>query len=168
MKSIKSLLFVLAVAFAAHVSAQPLLSGTQSEYKASQEGWLVNIQEANVMAAKTGKPIMVNFTGSDWCGWCKKLKREVFVTDEFKTWADKNVILVEADFPRSFQIPQDIRSQNASLQQALGVRGYPTICIITLTNTDQGQININQLGRMGYVAGGPDAWIKEANAIVKK
>jgi len=148
--------------------AQPYTDGAQSTYKASNDGWLVNIQEANVLSSKTGKPIMANFTGSDWCGWCKKLKREVFVTPEFKKWAQENVILLECDYPRSFQLPSEIAQQNSQLQQALGIQGYPTICFITLTNNDQGQISINQIGRMGYVAGGPTPWINEANKFVTK
>ena len=151
-----------------NATAQPLKAGTESTYKASNEGWLVNIQEANVLSSKTGKPIMANFTGSDWCGWCKKLKREVFVTPEFKKWAKENVILLECDYPRSFQLPSDIAQQNSQLQQALGIQGYPTICFITLTNNYQGQISINQIGRMGYVAGGPTPWINEANKFVTK
>ena len=54
-----------------------------SGYKAENEGWLVNLDEAYEKSKKTGKPIMANFTGSDWCGWCKRLTASVFSQDEF-------------------------------------------------------------------------------------
>ncbi|MBK9271680.1 MAG: thioredoxin family protein [Saprospiraceae bacterium] len=60
-----------------------------SSYKAENEGWLVNLDEAYEKSKKTGKPIMANFTGSDWCGWCKRLTASVFSQDEFKKWAAK-------------------------------------------------------------------------------
>lgn len=59
----------------------------QEQYKAENEGWLVNLEEAYQQSNKTGKPIMANFTGSDWCGWCKKLTASVFSKPEFKSWA---------------------------------------------------------------------------------
>lgn len=122
-----------------------------SDYKAHQEGWLVNLDEAYEISKKTGKPILANFTGSDWCGWCKRLSRNVFVHDEFKKWASENVVLLELDFPRRTQIPQEYRSQNASLQKAFGVRGFPTIWVFNLDkNTDTNQFNIEALGKTGY------------------
>jgi protein disulfide-isomerase len=135
------------------VLAQPVKPVDQSEYKAHAEGWLVDINEAYEISRKTGKPIMANFTGSDWCGWCKKLKAEVFDKDEFKKWADKNVVLVELDFPRRFQLPENIKQQNYSLQQAFKVTGYPTIWVFFLNKNESGQFTIEALGKTGYVNG---------------
>lgn len=160
-----ALLFVMAitVATASTASAQPYKTGVtpqnNSVYKASMDGWLVSIDEANALSAKTGKPILANFTGTDWCGWCIKLKREVFTTPEFKAWAKEHVILLELDFPRRFQLPDNIKQQNAQLQQVFGVRGYPTIWMFTINNNDQGQAQINAIGKTGYVAGGPSKFI---------
>ena len=75
---------------------------SEDNYKAHADGWMVDMEKAYKVSKETGKPIMANFTGSDWCGWCKKLKYEVFDKPEFKAWADKNVVLVELDFPRRF------------------------------------------------------------------
>lgn len=125
---------------------------SQNDYKAASEGWLVSIEDAYVQSQKTGKPIMANFTGSDWCGWCKKLVRDVFSKPEFKKWADKNVVLLELDFPRSFQIPEEIQQQNASLQQAFGVRGYPTVWVFYLDkDAAASNFNIAALGKTGYM-----------------
>lgn len=167
----KTLQFFLIAAFitlgSLNVSAQPMKTGTVTPYKASMDGWLVNVQEANALSEKTGLPIMANFTGTDWCGWCIKLRNEVFLTQEFKDWAKDNVILLELDFPRKFQLPADIKTQNYALAQALKVGGYPTIWFFTLTNNDKGEMNINSLGKTGYVPGGPNAYIQKAEQIIK-
>lgn len=122
-----------------------------SGYKAENEGWLVNLDEAYEKSKKTGKPIMANFTGSDWCGWCKRLTASVFSQDEFKKWASKNVILLELDFPRRKQIPEAIRTQNASLQQAFQISGYPTVWVFDLEKDKKtNQYQIKALGKTGY------------------
>lgn len=120
-------------------------------YKATHEGWLVNLDEAYAQSKKTGKPILANFTGSDWCGWCKRLSAAVFVKPEFQAWAKKNVILLELDFPRSFQVPENIRTQNNNLQQSFGVRGYPTIWVFDVDKDKKtSQYSFNALGKTGY------------------
>ncbi len=134
-----------------------LLIGTMSfsqvaleDYEAENEGWLINVEDAYSESQRTGKPILANFTGSDWCGWCKRLTKSVFIHDEFKTWAKKNVILLELDFPRRKQLPQEIKQQNASLQRAFKVRGYPTIHVFDLSKNDKGEFAISALGKTGY------------------
>ena len=102
-------------------------------YKSDKAGWLVDLDEAYALSVKEKKPIMANFTGSDWCGWCKRLDAAVFVKPEFQAWAKKNVVLLELDFPRGKQIPQKNREQNAAMQNALQVSGYPTVWVINLT-----------------------------------
>ena len=119
-------------------------------YKAENEGWLVDVDEAYELSQKTGKPILANFTGSDWCGWCKRLTKSVFIHDEFKTWANDNVILLELDFPKRKQLPAAIKAQNQNLQRAFQVRGYPTIWLFDLTKNETGEFNIAALGKTGY------------------
>ncbi len=122
-----------------------------STHKAENEGWLLKIDEAYAQSKKTGKPIMANFTGSDWCGWCKRLTASVFSKDEFKTWAKDNVVLLELDFPRRSKLPEDLRAQNAQLQQAFQVRGYPTVWVFNLDKDEEsGQFKIGALGKTGY------------------
>lgn len=135
------MIFMAAAAFAV----------AQDEYTAGHEGWLVDIDEAYAISRETGKPIMANFTGSDWCGWCKKLSTAVFTKPGFKSWAEKNVVLLELDFPRRKQLPEEIRQQNLSLQQAFQVRGYPTVWVFNLDkDPETGQYAIEALGRTGY------------------
>ncbi len=120
-------------------------------YASAKEGWLVDVDEAYAISTKEKKPILANFTGSDWCGWCKKLDADVFTKPAFKEWAKENVVLLELDFPRRFQIPQKNQQQNAAMQNALGIRGYPTIWILNLTkDATSGQYKVNGLGKTGY------------------
>ncbi len=128
-----------------------VFAAAQTEYKAGHEGWLVSIDEAYDISQKTGKPILANFTGSDWCGWCKRLSAAVFDKPAFKTWAKDNVVLLELDFPRRKKIPNEIRAQNQSLQQAFQVRGYPTIWVFNLEkDQENGKFMIEALGKTGY------------------
>lgn len=121
-------------------------------YTAENPGWLVNLDEAYALSRKTGKPIMANFTGSDWCGWCKKLTASVFSQPEFKAWAEKNVILLELDFPRRKTLPENIRVQNSNLQQAFQVGGYPTVWVFDLEkNEAMNNYNVSALGKTGYL-----------------
>ena len=143
--------FLTAHSVHAQSSGQPA-QPTES-YAAENPGWLVNIDEAYALSKKTGRPIMANFTGSDWCGWCKRLTASVFSKDEFKTWAEKNVVLLELDFPSRKTVPQNIQAQNANLQQAFQVSGYPTIWVFHLNKDEaKNQYTIEALGKTGYTA----------------
>lgn len=161
MKNISILFaFLLTTTFAA----------AQKSYTAANEGWLVNLDQAYELSHKTGKPIMANFTGSDWCGWCKRLTAGVFSKPEFKKWADKNVVLLELDFPRSKQIPEEIQQQNYSLQKAFQVTGYPTVWVFNIEKDPKtGQYQLEALGRTGYTptveefTSGVDQMLKRAS-----
>ena len=130
--------------------------------------WHTDMSKASELSMKEKKPLMLFFTGSDWCGWCIRLQNEVFKKEDFKKWAKDNVILVELDFPK--RTPQDdaIKMQNAQLQQIFQVRGYPTVWLVNPEKTDEGKINLNALGSTGYVAGGSEKWLESANTIIKK
>lgn len=143
-------------------------SAVQGEYKATIDGWLVDLNEAQILSLKTGKPILANFTGSDWCGWCIRLKRDVFKTDKFKAWAKENVILLELDYPRKTQLPAKIKDQNAKLQKAFNVRAFPTIWVFKLAYDPATNQNvISALANAGYMASA-DAWLNDMNIKLKK
>ena len=128
--------------------------------------WNNNLDKAMEISQKTKKPLMLFFTGSDWCGWCKRLQSEVFTKPEFATWAKDNVVLVEIDFPRRTPLTPELQEQNNQLQQFFGVQGYPTVWFVNASNND-GKISFTKLGSTGYVAGGPTAWLDGANRILK-
>jgi thioredoxin-related protein len=129
--------------------------------------WETNVNKAIEVSKKTKKPLLLFFTGSDWCGWCIRLQKEVLKTPEFATWAKDNVVLVELDYPRSKPQSNEIKQQNGQLQQIFGIQGYPTVFFSNVQETS-GKINFQALGNTGYVAGGPKAWLAVADGILKK
>ena len=134
--------------------------------EAQELNWHTDVREAIAVSNKEKKPLMMFFTGSDWCGWCIRLQNEVLKTPEFQKWAKENVILVELDYPKRTAQTPEIKNQNAELQQAFAIRGYPTVHFATAESKD-GKVNFKGLGNTGYVAGGPQAWLTVANGIIK-
>ena len=156
----KKVIIALCLFFAAvNMQAQEMKDGLT---------WHTDLKKAIEVSNTESKPLFLFFTGSDWCGWCIRLQKEVFKTPEFEAWAKEKVVLVELDFPR--RTPQDdaIKSQNSQLQQVLNVQGYPTVWFVTPTVTDRETTNLVQLGSSGYVAGGPQVWLDGANQIIAK
>jgi len=159
MKFLLPLLFVL-LSFSA-LSAQ-------GEYKAGHKGWHVDLDEAYEESKKTGKPIMANFTGSDWCGWCKRLSAAVFVKPEFQKWAKENVVLLELDFPKRKSVPDEIKKQNSDLQRAFKVRGFPTVWVFELDkDKETDEMKINALGKTGYKSNTKD-FISDVEKMLAK
>ena len=128
--------------------------------------WHTDMNKAIEISVKTQKPMLLFFTGSDWCGWCKRLVKEVYDKPEFAKWAKNNVVLVEIDFPRRSKLSEETQKQNRELQQMFGVRGYPTIWFVKHETKNQASVNLSQLGSTGYVAGGPTKWIESAEKIL--
>ncbi len=147
MKSVIFLsLFLLATHYAC--TAQP------TPAKAGELTWHTDLAKARELSDATKKPIFGFFTGSDWCGWCHKLEANVFDKAAFIAWANKNVILLELDFPRRKKLSAELVQQNQGLQQAFQVRGYPTIWIFTISEDPATQnLNLNALGSLGYPSG---------------
>ena len=135
--------------------------------QAQELTWQTDMNKALEISKKSKKPLFLFFTGSDWCGWCIRLQKEVFKTPEFEKWAKDNVVLVELDFPRRTPQEPEIQKQNAELQQTFAVQGYPTVWFVNAT-VNEGKINIDKLGTTGYLAGGPKVWLDTANGILKK
>ena len=154
MKKILFLTFITLVSFSAN----------------AQEGltWHTDVSKATDISIKENKPMFLFFTGSDWCGWCIRLQKEVFHTPEFIKWAKESVVLVELDFPRKNNQTEAVKMQNAQLQQQLQVRGYPTVWFVNASKSADAKTNLNALGSTGYVAGGPEKWLAAANQIIKK
>lgn len=135
--------------------------------QAQELNWHTDVKEAIAIGNKEKKPLLLFFTGSDWCGWCIRLQKEVLKTPEFQKWANENVVLVELDYPRRTPQTPEIKAQNNELQQAFSIQGFPTIYFANGTDKE-GKVNFEGLGSTGYVAGGPTAWLEVANGILKK
>src|SRR6188768_1537543 len=84
---------------------------------AAKEGWLEDFEKAKAQAKAENKKILLDFTGSDWCGWCIKLDKEVFSQQAWKDYAAKNLVLVELDFPRKKELAPEIKAQNEKLKE---------------------------------------------------
>ncbi len=135
--------------------------------QAQELTWHTDMNKATEMSLKTKKPLLLFFTGSDWCGWCIRLQKEVLKTPEFATWAKENVVLVELDFPRRSPMTPELQKQNMEMQQAFQVQGYPTVWITKAARKD-GKLTFEKMGSTGYVAGGPAKWLEGANKIIGK
>ena len=130
----------------------------------AQEGeldWHTDVNKAIELSIESEKPLFMFFTGSDWCGWCIRLQKEVFFKPDFVKWAKENLILVELDFPRRKKLDETLKQQNDNLRQMFAVRGYPTGWFVVPEIEDK-KVNFKRLGSQGYVAGGPTNWINGA------
>ncbi|HNX34044.1 MAG TPA: thioredoxin family protein [Kiritimatiellia bacterium] len=122
------------------------------------KGWVDDFEVAKKEAAAFKQPILAFFTGSDWCGWCMKLREESLDTQVFEKFAADNLILFEADFPNQKKISSKTRKQNEELAAKYGVRGYPTIFLLDADG--------KQLGRTGYQRGGGEAYVKHLKEML--
>lgn len=157
-----------------------LLSGLTALYAFKAEGedksglkWYTDLNEAHKLSIKTKKPIFGFFTGSDWCGWCHKLQRDVFAKEEFIKWAKDNVILLEIDFPKRKVLPEALRKQNQDLQAAFKVMGYPTVWFFNASKDEKNNYKITALGQTGYPQGAEigkeeKKFLEAANKIIGK
>jgi thioredoxin-related protein len=128
----------------------------------ASEGWYADFDEAVKVAKAETKDLFVDFTGSDWCGWCIKLDKEVFSTPEFLEAAKKNFVLVALDFPRAAEVKAKVPNpkRNDELRDKYEVGGYPTILLMT----PEGDV----FGQTGYVAGGPRPFLENLETLRTK
>ena len=135
--------------------------------------WHTDLLKAQELSKTSNKPIFAFFTGSDWCGWCRKLQKDVFVKPEFIKWAQNNVVLLELDFPRNKKLSPELTQQNAGLQQTFRIQGFPTIWLFYMSkNQATSQFNISALGSLGYPVGAQTGteeikFISDANSILE-
>ena len=123
--------------------------------------WLTDLPAAQKKAKDEKKLVLMDFTGSDWCGWCIKLNKEVFSTKEFADYAKDNLVLVELDFPNKKKQSAELKKANQALKQKYGADGFPTIVVL---NSEGKQV----WKQVGYMPGGPTAWIAKLDEAKKK
>lgn len=123
----------------------------------AEEGWIEDYQTAKARAAKEGKDILMDFTGSDWCHWCIQLNREVFDQPTFKAEAPKKYILLLLDFPNRKSQSKELKRQNAELAQKYGIDGYPSIILADSTG--------RMIGKAGYEAGGDVKYLRRLSML---
>src|SRR5256714_14384153 len=123
---------VLAAAILAVSCSQKKTAETKTEPKpdnavaAAKPGWLTSYDQAQKEAQAKNKLLLMDFTGSDWCGWCIMLDKEDFSKPEFKDYASKNLVLFELGLPKTKKMPLEVTGNNYELCIKYGVQGLPT------------------------------------------
>jgi thioredoxin-related protein len=116
------------------------------------DGWLSDFEKAKAAAETDKKDILIDFTGSDWCTWCIRLRKEVFDTKEFKESAPRNFVLLEIDFPEDkSKLSAKEREQNDKLQAQFAVEGFPTIFLADAQGRPYAQLSYEKGGAENYL-----------------
>jgi protein disulfide-isomerase len=126
----------------------------------ASEVWLTDVAQAKKQAAELKRPILANFSGSDWCVWCVRLDKEVFAKPEFQKYAKDNLVLLSVDFPRRKSQPKPLDDQNKALAIQYGIEGYPTILLLDATG--------KEIARTGYRRGGPKKYVEHIQELVAR
>ena len=113
--------------------------------------WRTDLPAAAADARRDNKLLLLNFSGSDWCGWCQRLDAEVFSTDAFREYAAANLVAVLADFPRRTKLAAELQARNERLMRHFQVQGFPTVLLFS----PGGEL----IAELGYQPGGPAAFV---------
>lgn len=140
----------LSSSWRALAAAVPALVLAFSPAARANEGWGTDFEAAKATAAKESKDLLMDFTGSDWCGWCIRLNKEVFSQDAFKQDAPKHFVLLELDFPQQKELPKEEKEQNEKLQETYSIEGFPTILLADAKG--------RPYAKTGYMEGGPEKY----------
>jgi thioredoxin-related protein len=122
--------------------------------------WTEDFAQAKATAAKEKKDLLLDFTGSDWCGWCIRLDKEVFAQPEYVKAAPKLFVHVKVDSPRKKRLSAEINAQNGELKKIYPIRGYPTIYLIDATG--------RPYAKTGYRKGGPKPYLANLKKLQAK
>ena len=124
---------------------------------AAAEGWSTDVPAALEQAQSQEKDLLIDFTGSDWCGWCMKLDEEVFSQEAFKNQVPDHFVLVELDFPQSKPQSDELKAQNQEWAGKLGVQGFPTIALVDSAG--------RPYAMTGYQQGGAEAYVEHLDEL---
>ena len=122
--------------------------------------WITDYPRALARAQAEHRNVFLFFTGSDWCGWCKRLDGEILSTAEFKDYAKAKLILVKLDYPRQLEQPDALKHQNKALAGQYKIRGYPTVIVLNPAG--------KQVKELGYQEGGPVPFVSALRAVEPK
>ena len=132
---------------------------------AAELEWLTNLPQAKSQAKAENKVVLMDFTGSDWCPPCKKLKKDVFSSEEFATFAKANLVLVEVDFPKTKKEMEkqsaELKKANEALSTKYNIEVYPTVIVLS----PEGK----QLSKeTGYDGSGAKEFVAKLQKAIKK
>ncbi|MFT4513672.1 MAG: thioredoxin-related protein [Planctomycetota bacterium] len=140
--------------------AVSLLLGLVIAQEKNQDIWMTDFAAATAKAKAEKKDLLLDFTGSDWCGWCTKLDAEVFAHADFQQAALKNFVLVKIDIRQNKSgMSKDLIAQNDALVFRFGITNFPTLLMM------DSQTNVYDM--LGYEKGGPGPF-NEAMAAKRK
>ena len=134
-----------------------LVCGIQSSHAFD---WSEDLASAAQNARQNNKMILLNFSGSDWCGWCKRLDAEVFSQPAYQEFASSNLVSVLVDFPRGKKQPPELKEKNQQLATHFQVQGFPTLMLFT----SEGEL----MGELSYMPGGPETFIQTIRKIMAR
>ena len=144
-------LFVLVGAYMYHQVAHMSLGANPTASSSSEQGWTTDFAAAKEQAARENKELLIDFTGSDWCGECQQLDAKVLNTYEFQQFA-KNYVLVRLDFPHDHELRAALREQNDALRNQYGLEGFPTMIIASASGQEISRSE-------GYFGAAPAAYL---------
>jgi thioredoxin-related protein len=122
--------------------------------------WLTDYNAAKAKAKSDNKLMLLDFTGSDWCGYCKLMQAEIFSKPQFQEYATKNLVLVELDFPRAKPQSDEVKKQNHKLAFEYEVEGFPTLIVLSPEGKPVAIFP-------GYIQGGPEPLIAALEKLRK-
>ena len=122
------------------------------------EGWLTDFEKAKAQAKEQNRHMLIDFSGSDWCGWCIRLDKEVFQKQEFKDYAKDNLVLLLVDWPQRAANSKEVQAKSKPVMEEFGISSFPTVIILD----PQG----DAIAKTGYREGGPEAYIKHIKQLI--
>jgi protein disulfide-isomerase len=131
---------------------------------AAEEPWLDDLAAAKARAKTENKPIFLYFTGSDWCGWCIRLDKEILKQAAFLDYAKEHLVLMEVDFPNKPENKKkqsaEVKAQNKALDKQFKIEGYPTIFLV--------DAELKQIAETEYREGGPEKYVAHLKDLLEK
>lgn len=107
--------------------------------------WTMDMPAAQTLAKEKSLPILINFTGSDWCGWCKLMDKKVFSQQAWQDYAKENVVTVWVDSPRDESlVPEALRPKAEALRETYDVQGFPTYVVLNAEGKELGRLGASQ------------------------
>jgi protein disulfide-isomerase len=121
--------------------------------------WGTDYKTALAQAKAQNKLVLLDFTGSDWCGYCQLLEKEVLSQPSFKDFADKNYVAVTLDYPHNTPQSDAVKQQNDALAKQYNIEGFPTLIVLSADGKELGR-------QVGYDPGsGPGAVIAKLKSL---
>jgi len=152
--------FLLSAVLASLLGASAAQESKPTQDSKATDPWLTDLAAAHALAKQKGLDVLLEFTGTDWCHWCRRLRSEVLDTKPFLEFAQKHFVLVTLDYPRRTKLPPALERQNHELQAKFDITAFPTLL---LTDADG-----RPYAQTGHIKGGPEPYLKHLTRLLQK